>query len=125
MASSKFISYYNRVFERVRNNEYVHPKLEKLKEFLVDHFRRNAVAKRETRVIVFAQYRSSVQEILNYIRGTSYVRATAFVGQQKKNGDVAKIVEEGAVENSSTTPRLRSRYARSVPFSGNRTTLRW
>ena len=97
MASSKFISYYNRVFERVRNNEYVHPKLEKLKEFLVDHFRRNAVAKRETRVIVFAQYRSSVQEILNYIRGTSYVRATAFVGQQKKNGDVAKIVEEGAV----------------------------
>ena len=31
VASSKFISYYNRVFERVRNNEYVHPKLEKLK----------------------------------------------------------------------------------------------
>lgn len=97
VSSSKFVSYYNRVFECVRRNEYVHPKLEKLKEFLVDHFRRNAVAERETRVIVFAQYRSSVQEILNYLRGTSYVRATAFVGQQKKNGDVAKIVEEGAV----------------------------
>ena len=97
VSSSKFVSYYNRVFEAVRRNEYVHPKLEKLKAFLVDHFRRNAAAERETRVIVFAQYRSSVQEILNYLRGTSYVRATAFVGQQKKSGDVAKIVEEGAV----------------------------
>lgn len=95
MTSSRFVSYYNRVFEGVRHNEYVHPKLEKLKEFLVDHFRRNAAAQHDTRVIVFAQYRSSVQEILNYLRGTDLLRPTAFVGQQKKNSEVVKMPEEG------------------------------
>ena len=61
----------------------------------MDHFRRNLAAQRDTRVIVFAQYRSSVQEILNYLRGTDLLRPTAFVGQQKKNSEVVKLPEEG------------------------------
>ena len=102
MGSSRFISYYNRIFEGVRQNEFVHPKLEKLRDFLIDHFRRNAAADRETRVIVFAQYRSSVQEILNFIRNTPSIHPTAFVGHQKKNGEIMKMAEEGQTEPPST-----------------------
>ena len=95
VTSSKFKEYYNRIFQGVQKMEYVHPKLERLREFLIDHFRRNAAAGRETRVIVFAQYRSSVQEILNFLRGEKMIRATAFVGQQKRNTDVAMVGEDG------------------------------
>ena len=95
ISSSKFKEYYNRVFQGVQKMEYVHPKLEKLREFLLDHFRRNLSAGRETRVIVFAQYRSSVQEILNFLRGETIIRATAFVGQQKKNTDAVMVGNDG------------------------------
>ena len=102
MGSSHFISYNNRIFEGVRRNEFVHPKLEKLRDFLIDHFRRITIADRERRVIVFAQYRSSVQEILNFIRNTPSIHPTAFVGHQKINGEIMKMVEEGQTEPPST-----------------------
>ena len=89
------MEFYNRVFQGVRERQFVHPKLEKLKEYLLDHFRRNNAAGRDTRVIVFAEYRSSVQEILNYLRGAELIRATAFVGQQKKSTDILRLNEDG------------------------------
>ena len=102
MGSSHLISYYNRIFEEVRQNEFVHPKLEKLRDFLIYHFRRNTIADRERRVIVFAQYRSSVQEILNFIRNTPSIHPTAFVGHHKINDEIVKMVEEGQTEPPST-----------------------
>ena len=89
------MEFYNRVFQGVRERQFVHPKLEKLKEYLLDHFRRNNAAGRDTRVIVFAEYRSSVQEILNYLRGAELIHATAFVGQQKKSTDILRLNEDG------------------------------
>ena len=38
------MEFYNRVFQGVRERQFVHPKLEKLKEYLLDHFRRNNAA---------------------------------------------------------------------------------
>ena len=102
LASSKFVEFYNRVFQGVHDRLYIHPKLEKLKEYLVDHFRRNNAAGRDTRVIVFAEYRSSVQEILNYLRGSELIRATAFVGQQKKSTDIVKMNNEGDIVNDGS-----------------------
>ena len=102
MGSSHFISYYNRTFEGVRQNEFAHPKLEKLRDFLIDHFRRNTIADRERRVIVFSPYRLSVQNILNFIRNTISIHPTAFVGQQKKNGEIVKMAEKGQTEPPST-----------------------
>ena len=57
ISSSQFISYNNRIFEGVRQNEFVHPKLEKLRDFLIDHFRIITAVDRERRVIVFSPYR--------------------------------------------------------------------
>ena len=102
MGSSHLISYYNRISEGVHQNEFVHPKLEKLRDFLIDHFRRITIADRETCVIVFAQYRSSVQEILNFIRNTPSIHPTAFVGQQKKNCEIMKMAEDVQTELPST-----------------------
>lgn len=102
LTSSKFVEFYNRVFQGVHDRLYIHPKLEKLKEYLVDHFRRNNAAGRDTRVIVFAEYRSSVQEILNYLRGSELIRATAFVGQQKKSTDIVKMNNEGDIVNDGS-----------------------
>lgn len=106
------MEFYNRVFQGVRERQFVHPKLEKLKEYLLDHFRRNNAAGRDTRVIVFAEYRSSVQEILNYLRGAELIRATAFVGQQKKSTDIL-AAERGRRGRRRRLPALRR--ARRAP----------
>ena len=102
MGSSHLISYYNRIFEGVRQNEFVHPKLEKLRDFLIDHFRRITAADRERRVIVFAKYRTSVQEILNFIRNTPSIHPRAFVYHHKKNGKIVKMAEDVQTELLST-----------------------
>ena len=86
----------------VHQNEFVHSKLEKLRDFLIDHFRRNTAADRERCVIVFAKNRSYVQEILNIIRNTPSIHPTAFVCHQKKNGEIVKMVKEGQTEPPST-----------------------
>ena len=52
--------------------------------------------------MVFAQYRSSVQEILNYIRNTPSIHPRAFVCHQKKNGEIVKMAEKGQTEPPST-----------------------
>ena len=101
ITSSSYVCFYNKVFQGVRHHEYVHPKLEKLKLYIEDHLRRHSNIGRETRVIVFAQFRSSVQEILSYLRGNDLIRATAFVGQQKKNSDVGIMTETGEFAASS------------------------
>ena len=53
-------------------------------------------------MIVFSPYWSSVQEILNFIRNTPSIHPTAFVGQQKKNGENVKMAEEGQTVLPST-----------------------
>lgn len=113
ITSSTYVSFYNKVFQGVRHHEYVHPKLEKLKLYIEDHLRRHSNIGRETRVIVFAQFRSSVQEILSYLRGNDLIRATAFVGQQKKNSDVGIMTETG--EFAASAEKLYDLHPPSNP----------
>lgn len=66
------------------SNSYIHPKLLKLKEILLDHFKTMERKGCDTRVIIFTQFRSSVQEIYNYLSNIDYVKPTPFVGQSRK-----------------------------------------
>lgn len=76
---------------------YSHPKLKKLEEIVIDHFTR---AQREneanniksqtclnTRVMIFSQYRDSVQEITALLnKHEPLVRVMSFIGQGSKEG---------------------------------------
>ena len=53
-------------------------------------------------MIVYSLYRTSVQEILNFIRNNPSIHPTAFVGHQKKNGEIVKMAEKGQTEPPST-----------------------
>ena len=58
---------------------YSHPKLNKLEEIVLGHF--HAVVNSETRVMIFSQYRESVQEITDMLtRHAPVVRVMSFVG---------------------------------------------
>jgi len=65
-----------------RNN----PKLQKLGEILIEHFKRMAATGKSSRVIVFSQYRDSVAEIVLLLRTLEpMVRPHHFVGQGKQS----------------------------------------
>uniref|UniRef100_A0AAV1U9C1 Fanconi anemia group M protein n=1 Tax=Peronospora matthiolae TaxID=2874970 RepID=A0AAV1U9C1_9STRA len=59
-----------------------HPKLIKLREVLLEHFKRRAAGKSNTRAIVFTQYRASVSEIVALLRPLApLLNVQPFVGQ--------------------------------------------
>lgn len=58
------------------------PKLEKLEEILLQHFERARACKELSRVIVFSQWRESVEEIVRVLEGSRpLLRPKKFVGQ--------------------------------------------
>jgi ERCC4-related helicase len=72
---------------------YVHPKMLVLHQVLMDHFGRAKSCNKATRVIVFAQWRTSVVAIVNYIRrkesgreGAPLLKPHRFVGQSSGDG---------------------------------------
>jgi Fanconi anemia group M protein len=68
-----------------------HPKLEKLKELVVDHFRTKQREEPDsaTRVMIFSQYRDSVQEITACLDAFKpLIKVMEFVGQAGKKGKV-------------------------------------
>jgi len=61
----------------------VHPKLEKLEEILTNQLQEN----RESRILVFAHFRDSVNNIVRYFKNNSIIKAHKFVGQAHKGSD--------------------------------------
>ncbi|KAJ3435510.1 fanconi anemia group m protein [Anaeramoeba flamelloides] len=57
--------------------ENSHPKIEKLKALLNDHFQK---FQNDTRVIIFSSYRSSVVDIIEALSGISFLKVMPFVG---------------------------------------------
>jgi ERCC4-related helicase len=75
-----------------RNN----PKLVKLCELLLEHFRRAEASDKSSRAIVFSQFRDSVSEIVGFLRTMEpLIRPRHFVGQGKP--------PKGGVEGDTTT----------------------
>ncbi|MEM4330669.1 MAG: DEAD/DEAH box helicase [Candidatus Pacearchaeota archaeon] len=60
--------------------EFEHPKLEKLKEILIETIKNNPKA----RIIIFAQFRDSVKKISEEINKIEGIKSKIFVGQAKK-----------------------------------------
>ncbi len=65
------------------NKGIVHPKMEKLKELLHEQLKDNDIS----RILVFCQYRDSVNNIVSYFEEDPLVKAHKFVGQQTKEKD--------------------------------------
>ncbi len=59
------------------------PKLKKLCEILVEHFKREQSCGKSTRAIVFSQWRKSVEEIVSVLKTQKYLKPRKFVGQGK------------------------------------------
>ena len=65
-----------------------HPKLEKLRDMVLEHFRsKEKEGEETTRVMIFSQYRDSVQEITACLHGyRPLVKVMEFVGQAGTKG---------------------------------------
>ena len=84
---------------------YGHPKLKKLEEVVVDHFQRcrdssdAGGVSMETRVMIFSQYRESVQEIADMLAcHAPLVRVMSFVG----HGAASKSSSKGLTQKEQT-----------------------
>ena len=68
-----------------KDNDYIckiYPKIEKLLSILVEHFdRHHQIGSTSTKVIIFANLRSTVSEIVSQIDKFGHIRAHQFVGQ--------------------------------------------
>ncbi|EEC09559.1 conserved hypothetical protein [Ixodes scapularis] len=82
-----FNELYTDLKERLGVSSVVgHPKLIKLEEIVLDHFK-NFGKSAETRVMIFSQYRDSVKEISSYLnRHRPLIKAMNFMGQNQKTG---------------------------------------
>ena len=69
--------------EGALNLKMNNPKLEKLCEILVEHFENERKNGKSTRVIVFSQWRKSVDEIVCVLKTEESLRPRKFVGQGK------------------------------------------
>ena len=61
----------------------VHPKLEKLREILTTQLQANS----ESRILVFAHFRDSVNNIVRYLKEDSIIKPHKFVGQAHRGSD--------------------------------------
>ncbi|MFW9867791.1 MAG: ERCC4 domain-containing protein, partial [Candidatus Thorarchaeota archaeon] len=68
---------------QIQSMGIVHPKLEKLKELLSFQIQEND----ESRILVFAHFRDSVNNIVRYFEEEAVIRAHKFVGQAHKGSD--------------------------------------
>ncbi|XP_076064312.1 FA complementation group M isoform X3 [Oratosquilla oratoria] len=98
-------------------NPYVasHPKLEKLRNIILEHFKKFAREDQSTRVMIFSQYRDSVKEITDMLQDYQpQVKAMSFVGQssvgrgargfsQKEQLKVVKRFREGGYNTLVST----------------------
>lgn len=65
---------------------YGHPKLNRLEEVVLDHFRNFQSDEGQTRVMIFSQYRDSVREIADMLsRHAPLVRVMSFMGHATTN----------------------------------------
>nr|XP_039253780.1 Fanconi anemia group M protein-like isoform X1 [Styela clava] len=76
---------------------YSHPKMKKLEEVVLNHFKdfTKSHGDDSTRVMVFCQYRDSVQEITELLQNhRPLVRPMQFVGHSTASGKIAKFTQK-------------------------------
>ena len=93
----------------MHGKELRHPKLSKLEDILVDHFRRAEGAGKSTRAIVFTSFRGSVYEVVELLdQYRPLLQAACFVGQSTKSSGSSSPQPDDAVsgDESPTSTRV-------------------
>ena len=85
-----------------------HPKLTKLKEIVLDHFRSHSENgedhKTDSRIMIFSQYRDSVQEIAGMFSTCKpLVRVMSFIGQQSRTSTSKGFTQKEQLEVTMET----------------------
>eukprot|EP00949_MAST-11_sp_MAST-11-sp1_P002565 g2565.t1 len=78
-----------KVAEVLESGAYEHPKMRECRRILAEHFDRAQQVGRETRAIIFSNFRSSVEQIvasLNADNANGLIKARQFVGQSSASG---------------------------------------
>ena len=95
--------------ERKQDFFYSHPKLHKLEEIMLEHFRALKDGDSSsfprpvtTRVMIFSEYRESVQEISNMLsQHTPLIRAMTFVGHSASKSTSKGLTQKEQIEASA------------------------
>lgn len=95
ITKNKEIGKVRRILEEWEKNKRVHPKLEKMREIVIQHLKED----NDARIIIFANYRDTVDEIVKML-GEAGVSVVRLVGKkdgvtQKMQGESIKKFEEG------------------------------
>jgi len=72
---------FSKAFTLATTLSIEHPKIEKLKEIIKEQFKKN----KNSKIIVFAQFRETVRKISEELNKLEYVKADNFVGQAMKD----------------------------------------
>jgi Fanconi anemia group M protein len=83
LIASKDFKHVKALTNQIQSKGIVHPKLEKLKELLSSQLQEND----ESRILVFAHFRDSVNNIVRYFEEDANIKAHKFVGQANKGSD--------------------------------------
>ena len=78
-----------------------HPKLKKLEEIVLEHFKKSSQNGEEnnSRVIIFSQYRDSVQEITSVLtKHEPIVKVMSFIGQGSKESSTSGKSNKGLTQ---------------------------
>ncbi|HLD59026.1 MAG TPA: DEAD/DEAH box helicase [archaeon] len=78
--------------EELHKKNFNHPKVEKLKEILLEQFSLHP----ESKVIVFNHYRDSIKELTGFLNQFPGIKAEKFIGQAKKKDEKGMSQKEQA-----------------------------
>lgn len=70
--------------QKLVESKFVHPKLIKLSDLLIKQFNENL----NSRVLIFANFRDTIESIINYLKQYPQIKPQKFVGQQNKKEGV-------------------------------------
>ncbi len=79
ITKEKNISLAIKKINDLKNQNIIHPKLEKLKEFIKSQIASNP----ESKIMIFANYRNTVEEIVNLLSSISQVKPIKLIGQKE------------------------------------------
>ncbi|MHA1271870.1 MAG: DEAD/DEAH box helicase [Promethearchaeota archaeon] len=81
--SEKFFKKIKNLSNVIISNGIIHPKLEVLDKLLRNQIKEN----KNSRILVFCQFRDTVNQLVNYFKDDELVKGHKFVGQAKKTRD--------------------------------------
>ena len=103
---------------KLRTSEIEHPKMEKLIEIVNNILNKNNESRNKEKIIIFAQYRDTVDKIVNVLNSKG-INAIPFVGQSNKDGKgMSQKKQVEAVEKFKNDDNINVLVSTSVSEEG-------